>query len=519
MSTLLAADEKSAEALKAGDTSKPFRWLGAVLLTIYLVSAVQAASHRRLWYDELYTLAIARQHPADMWPAETAGFEFNPPLGYLLSSAALRLPLPEEISLRIAPILGFAVFAFSLVIFAGRRLGLPYGLIAGSLMLTTGMNTEFAVEARPYGILVGFLGLALTGWQAAADENPRWRLLGLAGFAIGLSGALASHTFAVVLYFPFALAELGRWRERRTPDVTMGLVMLIAAAPLILYLPLRDASRGLTLAGPLYALNVSRITQSYGLLLMTVLELLPVLLLLWFAALRTRPASAIGWGRLRARVPQREWVLASTLMTLPLLGYLLARLIHAPFFPRYALAFIGGFALLLTYAVFGWSRGKSESAWLFVGTAMVCMIFPAAQTYFSPQRLPRAGQVKLGLLERASGGDAIVVSSGISFLEMSRYLPPALASRLVFIADPELALKRVGSDGVDRPLAASLPWTKPPGKVIRYLEFNAAHKAFWWYGDGRDPLAWTLAQWKEDGAIIQTVATQGEYRLNRITLR
>ena len=516
MSTRLAPEDTAAEAVKAGSTSKRFRWLGALLLAVYLVSAVQAASHRHLWYDELYTLAIARQNPAGMWRAETAGFEFNPPAVYLLSSAALRLPLPEEISLRIPPIIGFALFAASLMIFAGRRLGLPYGLIAGSIVLTTGINTEFAVEARPYGILVGFLGLAFVGWQEAADENPRWRLLGLAGVAVGLAGALASHTFAILLYCPFGVAELWRWRQRRRVDGAMALALLIAAAPVILYVPLRNASRELTLAGPLYALILSRIAQSYGLLLMTVVELLPVLLLLWLVAFQTRRAASASWARLRLQVPQREWALAITLMMVPLLGYLFARLIQAPFFPRYALAFTGGFAILLAYAVYGWGRGRTESAWLFVGTAIAAMIFPL---FFSPPRPPRAGQVKLPLLEQATGSDAIAVASGITFLEMNRYLAPALASRLVFIADPPLALKRAGSDGVDRPLAASLPWTKPFGNVTPYLAFNAGHKVFWWYGDGRDPLAWALSQWTEDGANIQTVATQGEYRLNRITLR
>jgi hypothetical protein len=210
--------------------------------------------------------------------------------------------------------------------------------------------------------------------------------------------------------------------------------------------------------------------------------------------------------------------LAIALALLPVCGYVLGSVVHAPFFSRYALAFIGGFAILLAYATYGWGRGNSDVAWMFVGTVSICMIFPIMQGYFSSQRPPRPGQMAQDLIQRAGGDDSIVVSSGITFLELSRYLPPAVARRLVFVAEPELALKRVLSDGVDRPLAISLPWTQPSGKVVGYAEFVSSHKVFWWYGDGQDPLEWTLAQWKDDGATIETVATQGRYRLNRIRL-
>jgi len=496
---------------------KIFHWLGAALLAIYIVWAVQAASYKRLWYDELFTLAIARQYPANMQRAETARFDFNPPMVYLVSSAALRLPLAEEISLRVASIVGFALFAFSLVVFVGRRLGFPYGLIAGSIALT-GTNTQFALEARPYGVLVGFVGLALVGWQAASDEEQRWRNLGLAGVAIGLAGALASHVFALLLYFPFGIAELWRWLERKRPDWGIAIAFLASLAPVAFYPPLLAASRQLTLAGPLYALNSSRVLKSYGMLLMSTLELFPMLLVLWFMASQTRRASSLAWAEVRARVPIRERVLATTLMILPLAGYLLADLGHAIFMPRYSLAFISGFAILLTYLTYGWSRAKAESAWLFAGTAIACMIFPIIGTSISSQHPPRAGQEREALLEMARGDDPIVVSNGMLFLEMNRYLTPKIARRLVFVADPELALKRVKSDGVDRPLAMSVPWTKPLGRVVRYADFISGHKVFWWYGTGQHPLDWTLAQLNDGGANIETVAAQGEYRLNRVKL-
>ena len=498
---------------------KHFRWLGIALFGIYLVWAVQAASHRRLWYDELYTLAIAREDPANMWRAETAGFDFSLPMVHLLSWLALHLPLAEEISVRIAPIAGLAILAFCLIVFVGRRLGLPYGLIAGSIVLLIGTNTEFTLlEARPYGILVGFVGVTLIGWQAAADEDGEWRRFGLAGVAIGLTGALASHVYALLLYCPFGAAELWRWRERRRPDWPMGVAFLASLTPVFLYLPLLSASRQLTLAGPVYALDVSRIAKSYGYLLMTTIELLPMLLLIWVAAWQSRRVSPPYESDMCVRVPKRERVFAVTMMLLPVLGYLLARVTHILFFPRYSFPFIGGYAMLLAYATYGWSRGKSESAWLFAGTAMVCMLFPIVLTGLSPQHPPRAGQVRQAELEMAAGDDPIVVSSGMVFLEMNRYLPPDLARRLVYIADPELAIKFVESDGIDRPLALSVPWTKPMGRVVPYHEFTSGHNVFWWYGNGRDPLEWTLAQWKNSRADIQTVAVQGEYRLNRITL-
>jgi hypothetical protein len=329
---------------------------------------------------------------------------------------------------------------------------------------------------------------------------------------------MLSHVFAILLYFPFGAAEIWRWRERRKPDWGVGLALLLSSATASFYPPLLHASRRLTLAGPSYSLSVLRISQSYGLLLMTAIEFLPMLLILWLMASKTRGVAEISWEQVRSRIPKREGVLAVALAFLPVCGYVLGNLARAPFFSRYALTFVGGFAMLLAYATYGWGRGKSDVAWMFAGTVGICMIFPTAQAYFSSQRPPRPGQVAGDLLQRAGGDDSIVVSSGITFLELSRYLPPPVAHRLVFVAEPELALKRVLSDGVDRPLAISVPWTQPSGKVVGYAEFVSSHKVFWWYGDGRDPLEWTLAQWKDDGATIETVATEGRYRLNRIRL-
>jgi hypothetical protein len=243
-----------------------------------------------------------------------------------------------------------------------------------------------------------------------------------------------------------------------------------------------------------------------------------MLLILWLMASKTRGEADISWKHVRSRVPKREGVLAIALALLPVCGYVLGYLAHAPFFSRYALAFIGGFAMLLAYATYGWGRGKSDVAWLFAGTVSICMIFPIMQTSFSSQRPPRPGQVAGQLLQKVGGDDSIVVSSGITFLELDRYLPLAVAKRLVYVAEPDLAVKRVLSDGVDRPLALSVPWTEPSGKVLGYAEFVSSHKVFWWYGNGHDPLEWTLAQWKDNGAQIETVAIQDGYRLNRIRL-
>ena len=119
--------------------------------------------------------------------------------------------------------------------FVARRAGACYGFIAMLLPLVTGA-IRWAPEARAYGLMLGFCGLALVSWQRAAEAGHR--TVPLAGLAISLTAALLTHCFAVLVLTPFALAQLVRDHHRRKIDWPMWLCIVLPLAACITYFPL-----------------------------------------------------------------------------------------------------------------------------------------------------------------------------------------------------------------------------------------------------------------------------------------
>ena len=58
------------------------RW---VLLTVLALRLAQVAAAKPFWHDGIYSLALAKVPVSQAWEAMTAGFEFNPPLTYLVT--------------------------------------------------------------------------------------------------------------------------------------------------------------------------------------------------------------------------------------------------------------------------------------------------------------------------------------------------------------------------------------------------------------------------------------------------
>src|SRR5271167_1247227 len=75
----------------------------AVLATLYLATTLDISSHRLLWWDELFTVYIARlPHWATIWAALAHAVDSQPPVYYMVvrifdklfgySEVAVRLP-------------------------------------------------------------------------------------------------------------------------------------------------------------------------------------------------------------------------------------------------------------------------------------------------------------------------------------------------------------------------------------------------------------------------------------------
>jgi len=177
-----------------------------------------------LWYDEAFSLAVARADWPTFWAALLSD-GVHPPGYYLLLRGGLALFGAGEFGLRFPSVLA-GTLAVPLTCQLGRALGSRrWGLAAGLLLSLNPFALWYAQEARMYSLL---LCLSVAGgyafWRLAVRPDLR-RWLGLA-FVSALSFGI--HYFAFVLslaQFVYLVASL-----RRTHRVLRWWVAAQAAA-------------------------------------------------------------------------------------------------------------------------------------------------------------------------------------------------------------------------------------------------------------------------------------------------
>jgi hypothetical protein len=197
--------------------------LGYFAITFY------RAPRRLFWFDEIFTLYIARLPDlASIWSACIHGVDFYPAMLYLLTHWSQAAFGANELGARIPQVVGFWVFCQCLYRFVSIRTNALAGFIALLWPITT-PGYWYAYEARSYGLVLGFFGLALISWQAATDQahsecvvrvneqahsecvvrvkekRSSRRSIPLAGLAVSLIGAALCHGYTFLFFVPFGV--------------------------------------------------------------------------------------------------------------------------------------------------------------------------------------------------------------------------------------------------------------------------------------------------------------------------
>ena len=214
--------------------SVPTVWsvvIAALLAAFYLATTLYIASHRLFWYDELFTIHVARlSNWGTIWTALAHAIDSQPPIYYLVVRMFDRLVRHSEVAIRLPSALAM-VAGLLLTFDCARRLtdGL-HGLIALSV-LTCSFLPYYGYEARPYAILFMLAALALWVWTNPGI-NKKWSAI---VFGSVLFVAVTIHYYAVLLVVPYALYELSCWRpwRRPSPKLTAGLLGVIVPAALL----------------------------------------------------------------------------------------------------------------------------------------------------------------------------------------------------------------------------------------------------------------------------------------------
>lgn len=466
--------------------------LGIGMLAVYLGLTGTLATLKPLWNDEIFTYHIARRPTVVEVIRVLKTIDLNPPIHYLAVRASQAVLGDTPLALRLPSIVGVAVLCLSLYVFVTRRAGPAYGWVAAALPLATGAF-PYAYEARPYGLMLGFAGLALVCWQRASEpgRHPGWLL----GLAASLVAAVSTHYYAILLTVPLGLGELVRMFGRRRFDAWMWLAIGSGLLPLAAFLAMvQHAHQGSVdfWARP----DWHAIFRTYDFLLwkMTtpLVEILIVLALLPRVGRSPRQADH---DLPQARPPAHELAVAVGFALMPLLTLILATYATKAYTERYALPTVVGLGLLIAFLAHRLSDGRA-----FLGTvvATVLLAWFVSEAKWSIEDFRGRCQLAASLDLARKTELPIVVTDPLFYLQLRHYTSGPLGERLVYLV-PE-------GDSIGPALHVLKPWT--PLRVQTVDEFIATDPRFYLYAqrDGdllaRKATERLLTQLRQRGARV-----------------
>lgn len=326
---------------------------------ICLAAAVSLAwsHHKLLSQDEMYEFqtdsvpSLAQLiHIQRSWP-----ISLDPLLYHALSHGAMQLFRADAFAQRLPALAGFLLMQVCLFFFVRTLAGDRAGAVAAAFPALTA-TLFYAVEGRPYGLMLGLYALALWCWQVASrrDVSRGWAL---AGLAVAIAATINAHYFGILLLVPICAAEAWRTLARRQPDwpmlaaIAAGMVGFVTTRPFLH--AAAEFKKNYYNGG---SVGLHDITRAYRSLFVDYSQMSMPAQHAWMAALVVF-AAALLWGCWRAAhsrelcIPSAEWVLVLTLAALPFCGFLLARFVTHSIEVRYVLGAVIAISAMVAVAL------------------------------------------------------------------------------------------------------------------------------------------------------------------------
>jgi hypothetical protein len=495
-----------------------------LLVVVYLPAAFEASRSAPLWHDELFTYYIAQSRTlGQMWSSLRA-HDLNPPLMYLLTRWSFAAFGVNTLAARLPEIGGFLLWIVCTYQFVRRRMGVAFGVFA-VMVLLEGDAFQFGVDARPYALVMGFLGLAMLGYHLATEASmpgrtQQRRVSGLCALAAGTLGMILSHMVALPAIGALAAAEMWRMRARRRVDWAVAIVLLSPLALLAVYLPM-FRNHAASIFPPafqpdgetifdFYIASVSREMVALGLTALLVLALL-------------------GRVHLRGGVPARgprwffsgpEWMASIALLAAPLLLIAHMMATHEAFFPRYGIIATEGVIVATTALLARWTMdgGRPDGRAALLGAGVLLLM--SGLWMAIPQEL-RAGNLiptvrnsepQLEPCEACRETAALdptlplVDASGLTFIEMNHRETPATLARLYYLTDPAASTEYAHAS-IFEPMAGIVRDFGLQGHAMAYPDFVRHHHRFFVLGRYAYAEDWLLRKLTADKANLRLVGS------------
>jgi mannosyltransferase len=469
--------------------------LGIGAAAAYFAITGLIAARRPFWNDELFTYYIAmRPSLRDVWSFLLTGAEQLPLLFYIVTRADISIFGSSEFALRLPALIGLAVAALSVYWFASRRVS-PIHAASGAFFLLCTSSYEYAFEARPYGLVLGFLGLAFVAWQHVTEEH-RARGFALIALALTLIAAIHSHYYATLALGPLCAGELVRDIVRRRIDLRVWVSLVL---PLATLAPLSPLIRAASTFEAKFWSRPSLLTlfNTWGALINHAVPAIVLVVLVGGAFATLNPAPLIK----RIPIPLHEVFAVTCLALLPIENFVVARLVTNAYNMRYVLAATIGFGILVAWML-NWSigarTGPSRLILLLIGACWISTAIMAKRNADGAARDVRG----LSRFLESTGSDLpVAIAEPLIFFRLSHYASPELARRLVYLSDVQIGTRRTGTDTVERGLLALKEIA--PLHVVGYREFVGQNRAFLVYSS--PGLAWTVPQLHSDHRRMEIV--------------
>jgi len=412
-------------------------WTIALVLLFYLIRAICVSQQTDLFIDEILTYAHAQLPTLRSlwWTLTHAPAALDAPLHPFLSFFALRLPLPFPLSLRLPSILGYGAMMLSIFAFLRRRVRTSVALLAALIPMLIPLF-QYAVQARPYALVLGFSGWALVFWQRATEQRSH-RLGALIGLYFCITFALLAHYYAGVIFVPLVAGELWRTASQRL-DAAVWAVFAAASLTVLSYMPLLPTLIPYR-AHPWVGVIPEDLWDTYLLAFSPVLLIVLGLCALLYLSRQQNSA------RCPIDFPVYQQIALGALLLVPFFVFDSAKVITHTYVPRYALPFSIAAAILLAIAIHALTHHIPGSA---SGIALALLLYasiPIARAWIDPSSQNTGGIDKkpIPILNRFPNLP-IAITNFYDFGRIYLFGPDQVKRRMVLVSDP-FAITNLGT--------------------------------------------------------------------------
>jgi len=208
--------------------------------------------------------------------------------------------------------------------------------------------------------------------------------------------------------------------------------------------------------------------------------------------------------------PVFEVAAAFGFITIPIICVVLGKFVTGGFTDRYAVIAIIGFSVLVSFIAAKLNNNNILISIVLVICFAGCFSFLAVNETWSAGINSRA-MTKVQLLQSKDVENLpIVAADAHTFIELN-YYAPEISSRVVYLADPEISLRRTKQNSIERGMVDLLkPWFGL--NVTDYKSYVAARPRFLLCGDPQH-FSWIVPQLEEDGMQFELKGFEGSTML------